>query len=304
MELAAHGFGGTDRFQLLRVLGRGGMGVVYEARDTREDRIVALKLLPNVTPDRLLRFKREFRAVAELHHDNLVRLGELIGSGDTWFFTMELVPGEDLVSYVRGYPVPRESIQPDPLNETSASDATVPASLATAVPLDPAEELRLRRSLAQLASALVALHEAGSIHRDIKPSNVLVTREGRVVLLDFGLASLSSHDTTLFGAGTPLYMAPEQASGPVTMAADWYAFGVLMFELLTGSLPFNGAPQLVLLAKQGGSAPVVRARNSAAPRDLASLCDALLSVYPEHRPSGHEILQSLRRTDSGLRETP
>ena len=78
MEPAATGFGGTDRFQLLRVIGRGGMGVVYEARDLREDRIVALKALPNVTPDRLLRFKREFRAVAELHHDNLVRLGALL----------------------------------------------------------------------------------------------------------------------------------------------------------------------------------------------------------------------------------
>ncbi len=301
MNLAANGFGGTDRFQLVRVIGRGGMGVVYEARDLRDGRTVALKLLPNATPDRLLRFKREFRAVAELHHDNLVRLGELIATGDAWFFTMELVNGEDILSYVRGYPVTRE-VQADPLNETSASDATVPAKLATAVPLDPDEELRLRRSLGQLASGLSALHEAGSIHRDIKPSNVMVSREGRVVLLDFGLASLSSEDTTLFGAGTPLYMAPEQASGPVTAAADWYAFGVLMFELLTGSLPFNGAPQLVLLAKQGGSAPVVRARNSAAPRDLASLCDALLSLNPAHRPTGHEIVQSLRRTDSGFRE--
>jgi serine/threonine protein kinase len=305
MDVAQNSFAGTDRFQLIRVLGRGGMGVVYEARDLREDRIVALKLLPNVTPDRLLRFKREFRAAAELHHDNLVRLGELNGAGDTWFFTMELVHGEDIVSYVRGYPVERErASRIDPLSETSVSDATVPATMSTAVPLDPEEELRLRRCLAQLASGIAALHEAGSIHRDIKPSNVMVTPAGRVVLLDFGLASLSSHDTTLFGAGTPLYMAPEQASGPVSSAADWYAFGVLMFELLTGSLPFSGAPQLVLLAKQGGSAPVVRARNSAAPRDLASLCDALLSVNPAHRPSGQEIVQSLRRTDSGLRETP
>jgi eukaryotic-like serine/threonine-protein kinase len=305
MELASHGFGGNDRFQLVRVLGRGGMGVVYEALDLRDNRTVALKLLPNITPDRLLRFKREFRAATELHHENLVRLHELIGTPECWFFTMELVHGEDILSYVRGYPVSREREEDvDPLSVTSASDATAPASMSTAVPLDPTEELRLRRCLAQLASGLRALHEAGSIHRDVKPSNVLVTREGRVVLLDFGLASLSSHDTTLFGAGTPLYMAPEQANGPVTMAADWYAFGVLMFELLTGTLPFHGAPQLVLLAKQGGSAPVVRARNSAAPRDLASLCDALLSVSPEHRPSGNEILQCLRRTDSGLRETP
>ncbi|HEY6880588.1 MAG TPA: protein kinase, partial [Polyangiales bacterium] len=285
------------------MVGRGGMGVVYEALDLRDDRRVALKLLPQVTPDRLLRFKREFRAAAELHHENLVRLGELVGSAESWFFTMELVEGEDIVSHVRGYPAAHEQARELP-RDSYEPGVTEPAGLSTAVPLDPSEELRLRRALAQLAAGLAALHDAGSIHRDVMPSNVLVTPEGRVVLLDFGLASLASQETTLYGAGTPLYMAPEQANGPVTAAADWYAFGVLMFELLTGGLPFQGSPQAVLMAKQSGTPPVVRARNSSAPRDLASLCDALLSTNPAHRPSGSEVMQTLCRTDSGLRDAP
>jgi eukaryotic-like serine/threonine-protein kinase len=189
------------------------------------------------------------------------------------------------------------------LTDTRAADWTGLATIATAVPLDPDEELRLRKSLWQLASGLAAPHETGSIHRDVKPSNVLVTRQGRVVLLDFGLASLSSLDTTLFGAGTPLYMAPEQATGPVSPAADCYAFVVVIFEMLTGSLPFLGARQLVLLAKQGGVAPVAHAHKAAAPRDLARLCDALLCPSPERRPSEAETLSCLRRTQSSKCKT-
>jgi len=142
------------------------MGVVYEALDRAYGSHVALKVLPMVSPDRLLRFKREFRAVAGIHHPNMVRLGELVHTGDHWFFTMELVRGVDLLEHVRG---PRPSVPPH----------TGPRTLAWSTPdamqapdqdffWDRAEgeakgDLgRVRRSMPQLASALVALHEAGA----------------------------------------------------------------------------------------------------------------------------------------------
>ena len=112
MDLGAVAFRGTTRFRLVRFLGRGGMGVVYEAFDEANRVPVALKLLPVVNPDMLLRFKREFRAVADVRHPNLVRLGELVSEGSQWFFTMELVDGTDLISHVRGLEPPARPVEP------------------------------------------------------------------------------------------------------------------------------------------------------------------------------------------------
>jgi eukaryotic-like serine/threonine-protein kinase len=298
MDRLAVNFQGTDRFRLLRVLGHGGMGVVYEALDQVRGTRVALKVLPLVSPEYLLRFKREFRSASGIHHPNLVKLGELVRFGEHWFFTMELVQGVDLLEFARGAdpaPVPSgprtlawSSDDPeDEPPEGADDDAGRP-------PLAAADEAKIRTCLRQLAAALCALHESGCVHRDIKPSNVLVTAEGRVVLLDFGLASAAAFESTLFLAGTPLYMAPEQAlSAPVTPAADWYGFGVLLFELLTGTLPFKGQVYEVLSAKQGGRAPPVRSFASGIPDDLAELCDALLATHPADRPSGAEVLARL-----------
>lgn len=297
MERLAVTFQGTDRFQLVRVLGHGGMGVVYEALDRAQGTRVALKVLPLASPEYLLRFKREFRSVSGIHHPNLVKLGELVRFGDHWFFTMELVQGTDLLGFVHGAAPPPVHSGPRTLPWSSDDeDEEAPAQIAAAdePPLAPAAETRIRATLQQLASALCALHEAGCIHRDIKPSNVLVTAEGRVVLLDFGLASAAAQESTLFVAGTPLYMAPEQAlTAPATPAADWYSFGVLLFELLTGTLPFKGQVYEVLSAKQGGRAPPVRSFARGIPDDLGDLCDALLAPEPEHRPTGMEVLRRL-----------
>jgi serine/threonine protein kinase len=290
MDRLALNFSGTDRFQLLRVLGHGGMGVVYEALDRNYGTKVALKVLPLVSPERLLRFKREFRIASGIDHPNLVRLGELVRFGDHWFFTMELVGGVDILEYVRGASTaPLHSGSRTLLSSeasSAASGLTLGPNGVAPPPLPaPCDERKLRQCLPQLASALAALHEAGCVHRDVKPSNVMVTPEGRVVLLDFGLASVAALESTLFVAGTPLYMAPEQAANsPATPAADWYSLGVLLFELLTGTLPFRGHMYEVLTAKQAGPAPKVSTQLADLPEDLSALCDALLSQAPPQRP--------------------
>jgi hypothetical protein len=297
------------------------MGVVYEAFDEANAVPVALKLLPVVSPDMLLRFKREFRTVADVRHPNLVRLGELVSEGSQWFFTMELVQGLDLMSYVRGVePTGRLSLAP-----LVASDAPTPIVMpgeatrrydpSSGLPLGGLpqgalgganyREDRLRPALAQLARALAALHAVGAVHRDVKPSNVLVTAEGRAVLLDFGLVSAASIETTQSGAGTPEYMAPEQvAMQPVNAAADWYAFGVILFELLSGRLPFEGLPHEILYRKQHGRAPRLAALAPGAPPDLAGLCDRLLDGNPETRASGAEVLAVLAPVPAGRAVDP
>ncbi|HVV48196.1 MAG TPA: protein kinase, partial [Polyangia bacterium] len=317
MDLGAVAFRGTTRFRLVRFLGRGGMGVVYEAFDEANGVPVALKLLPVVSPDMLLRFKREFRAVADVRHPNLVRLGELVSEGSQWFFTMELVQGIDLMSYVRGLEPAAGRLSVAPVLGADAPTPIVkpgdavrrydPASgLPLGAPPGPSyREERLRPVLAQLARALAALHAAGCVHRDVKPSNVLVTAEGRAVLLDFGLVSAASIETTQSGAGTPEYMAPEQvAMQPVNAAADWSACGVILFELLSGRLPFEGLPHEILYRKQHGRAPRVAALAPGAPPDLTALCDRLLEGHPEARASAVEILAALAPTPAGRAVDP
>jgi len=306
MDGGPYSFRGTERFQLIRLIGHGGMGVVYEAFDTVNAASVALKLLPLVSPDSLLRFKREFRSVADIRHPNLVRLGELVAHEAQWFFTMELVDGVDLISYVRGRDAPpaAEVVAPVLLSAgPGASTAVGPATVADqpAAPVD-GDNPRLRPAMAQLAQGLSALHEAGCVHRDVKPSNILIAQDGRGVLLDFGLASTASDETTMVGAGTPMYMAPEQAMpSPVTAAVDWYAFGVILFELLTGRLPFEGRPHEILYRKNHDRPPPVATLRPDASADLAQLCDHLLDPDPARRPGGAEVLACFAAPAAGPR---
>jgi serine/threonine protein kinase len=265
-------------YEILGELGRGGMGVVYRARERRSGRQVALKIMQWADPVGMYRFKQEFRSLAGLTHPNLVSLHELAAGGKVWFFTMELIDGEPFLAHVR---------------ELSRGGER---------PLTPAGIKRLRNALAQLADGIHYLHTSGKLHRDIKPGNVLVTPEGRVVLLDFGLAAeldssgryLSVQPRLL---GTIPYMAPEQAGcQPLSSASDWYSVGVMLFEALTGRTPFDGSPIQVLLEKQQFDPPSPRDFVAGLPEDLVRLCEDLLRRDPNERPTGEEVRRRLGGT--------
>ena len=142
----------------------------------------------------------------------------------------------------------------------------------------------MRDAFAQLAEGVSALHSAGILHRDLKPSNVMVTPDGRVVVLDFGLATnlvLGELSRTMHLIGTVAYMSPEQAAGEeVTDASDWYSVGVMLYEALSGSTPFDGSVMDVLAKKQGSDPPAVRDVAPGAPEDLSALCKELLERDP------------------------
>jgi len=280
-QVAFAEFSGTERFELEQRLGAGAFGVVYRAYDRKRKRVVALKTLTTFTPEALYRLKHEFRSLTDLSHANLVRLHELISEGATWFFTMELVDGVSFLDFVR----PR-----------------------TSGPLTSLDEGRLRSSLVQLVEGVGALHGAGRLHRDLKPSNVLVSRDGCVRILDFGLVmdfSLPDARQSSRIVGTPAYMAPEQGTrGPVTDASDWYSVGVMLYEALTGRLPFRGAFLEVVTQKQSEPPPVPSDAHPDIPADLDDLCRRLLHPDPSRRPTGREMLQRLRRGASPPRPAP
>src|SRR6266704_3012854 len=208
-------------------LGEGGMGVVFRALDTRLQRDVALKLLPDHLagdPERLARFQREAQVLASLNHPNIAQIYGLEESDHTRCIVMELVEGETLQERLKRGPIP--------------VDETLPIAK-------------------QIADALEAAHESGLIHRDLKPANIKLTADGRVKVLDFGLAkvfapntaemNLSNSPTLMSGSmpgvilGTAAYMAPEQAKGKnVDRRADVWAFGVVLYEMLTGRMLFSG----------------------------------------------------------------
>ena len=284
----------TDRFQIQRRLGAGGMGVVYQAYDREQDAVVALKILRALDEHSLYRFKKEFRSLVDLHHPNLVRLGELFCENERWFFTMELLHGLPLLEHVGQ--AGRDRARPRPRAETLTSRALRALALPGAGGRR-FDEGRLRTALCQLARGLLALHEAQKVHRDIKPSNILVTTSGRTVLLDFGLVAemedgLQRSDVQIIG--TVPYMAPEQAAGlPVGWESDWYSLGAVLYEALTGTTPFGGTVPFVLAAKQQGDPVPPNRLCRHVPSDLAALCMDLLQRDPARRPSGREVLVRL-----------
>jgi tRNA A-37 threonylcarbamoyl transferase component Bud32/tetratricopeptide (TPR) repeat protein len=274
---------GAGRFEVRGTLGAGGAGTVYRVYDHTLQREVALKQLRTATGRDLYRFKREFRALADIVHPNLVALHELHAAEGTWFFTMELVEGVSFIDWVRP---PRAEAGPQrPRRDIRDS---------------PVHEVRLRGALIQLVDALLALHKATKLHRDLKPSNVLVTPQGRLALLDFGLvATVAEDNPERLAVGTPVYMSPEQAADQtLTEASDWYSVGAMLYEALTGQRPFEGDSEQVMTRKQTESPVDPRQITPNIPPDLARLCLQMLSPAPLARPTGLAILDHLGATPS------
>lgn len=252
------------RFSIHRQLGEGGMGVVFEAYDHVQGEPVALKTLSTLHAASIYQLKGEFRVLADLTHENLVGLRELFEDNGRWFFTMDLVRGQPLTAFLRTHP----------------------------------GEASLRASFRQLAEGIAAIHRAGRLHRDLKPSNVLVNEVGHVTILDFGLATWRATPAageTLGNviSGTPAYMAPEQVVGEVYEASDLYALGVMLFETLSGRLPFEGSAADVLRAKQAATDTAQFVLPPETAPDLANLCRALLQPAPEARPEISDVLSRL-----------
>jgi serine/threonine protein kinase len=264
-------------YEIVASLGTGAYGVVYSAVDMGSGERVALKQLRRTEPSAIARFKQEFRALQGIHHPNVVRLRHLIQHADDWLIVMDLIEGDDFLSWVR----------PEALLCEPDNDGTRLGALS---------ESRLRSTLIDVSRGLSALHEHGVLHRDLKPSNIRVTADGRAVLVDFGLVAEltpegeSSHQGSV---GTVAYMPLEQAKNErLTPAADWYALGGCLFEALTGRLPFPAeSPFEILLAKKDGPVPDVLAFAPQAPSDLAELCAKLLVADAESRASGHDVLR-------------
>ena len=295
----------VENYKILGILGQGGMGIVYQAWSLKQQKIVALKTLQRVTAATIYRLKQEFRALADVTHPNLVGLYELVSTGQQYFVAMELIEGEHFLANFRPDSDAIDSRSLDvcqaALTDAATIDIPIPSSSRSLRCLSRQQYDRLRDTLRQLAQGVSALHAHGKLHRDIKPSNVMVTREGRVVLLDFGLVADMDWDglhqsTDQNVTGTVAYMSPEQAASQAqSEASDWYSVGVVLYEALTGQLPFTGPPLRVLMDKQQREPVAPNTLVPDIPEDLNQLCIDLLRTSVDARPIGSEIL---RRLDS------
>ena len=268
-------------FSLERELGRGGMGVVYLARDARLDRRVAIKLLPPelaAQPAIRERFLREARTAARLSHPHIVPIHAVGEIGDFVFYVMTFVDGETLAQRV-----------------------------ATSGPIAPAYVTRLLR---EVAWALSYSHGQGVVHRDVKPANILLERgTERALVTDFGIARLSeTPGVTGIGEllGTPEYMSPEQAAGEtVDGRSDLYSLGIVGYFALTGQLPFTGAAHSVLAQQLTKPAPTLASLAHSAPRVLTQAIDTCLAKDPSRRfASGELLVDALSKTPQQRADIP
>jgi len=271
----------AGRYSLERELGRGGMGVVYLAREVRLDRPVAIKLLPPsmaCNPTLRDRFLREARTAAKLSHPNIIPIHAVEEIGEFVFFAMAYIEGETLTERVR---------RRGPLAPSDAS-----------------------RVLRDVAWALAYAHGQGVIHRDVKPDNILLENNGRVLVADFGIASAVAEAGGLTSeevVGTPEFMSPEQALGEVVDArSDLYSLGLVGFFALSGMLPFAGEKPTAVLAKQVTEpAPPLASVAPGVPRRIAQAIDRCLSKDRDDRPEGTSVLaDQLSRALEQRRELP
>ena len=318
----------VGRYDVVGLVGRGGMGTVYAAVDRRSGVRVALKTLSHMDADGLLWLKREFRAVGDVAHRNLVPLYELACDGGVWFIAMELVHGVPFDEYVRGaraYSSSAGSTPPRADGRHAATGVTKREGRSSLPPGKSGDPIaasappsieRLRAAFAELVDGVAALHESNLLHLDIKPRNVLVDEHGKVTVLDFGLVRpvrAESRDanraappvTPLISkdaasdlrttAGTPAYMSPEQMKGEqVGAPADWYSVGVTLYLALTGRLPFRASEFSVLYFEKVYALPAAPHQLVPdVPRDLSDLCMSLLQPDPSRRATGQDVARVL-----------
>jgi tRNA A-37 threonylcarbamoyl transferase component Bud32 len=265
-------------FEVLGELGRGGMGVVYKARQTKLGRLVALKMIltgGHASEADLTRFVTEAESIARLQHPNIVQIYEVGEFGGLPFFSLEFCPGGSLDKKLAG------------------------------TPMSPREAAALVETLAR---AMQAAHDKGVIHRDLKPANVLLAEDGTPKVTDFGLAKKldDAAGQTASGAimGTPSYMAPEQAGGKskdIGPHTDVYTLGAILYELLTGRPPFRAATSLDTIMQVVSDEPVSpRQLQSKTPPDLETVCLKCLQKEPRKRyATAEELAQDLRRFQAG-----
>jgi tetratricopeptide (TPR) repeat protein len=249
----------ADRYELLKLLGEGGMGSVYKARDRELDRLVALKVIRSELaghPTVLQRFKQELILARKVTHRNVVRIFDLGVADGLRFITMEFVEGRDLSSLLED----RHKLSPE-------------------------ETVKILR---QVCSALEVAHHEGVVHRDLKPQNIMVEGNGRACVMDFGLArSMEATGLTQVGAimGTPAYMSPEQAKGmPADERSDLFSLGIIAYQMLTGKVPFKADTALasMLLRTQGPPTPPIELEPSL-PKGLSDIVLKMLATAPEAR---------------------
>ena len=257
-----------SHYRITAAIGAGGMGEVYRATDTKLGRDVALKVLPPDVardPERLARFQREARAIAALNHPHIVTIFSVEEIDGVHFLTMELVEGQSLDRLI------------------SVSDLAIEQIVEIA---------------SALADALAAAHDKGIVHRDLKPANVMVTNDGRVKVLDFGLAkdirADNSSDATLTSAGrtqagivmgTPAYMSPEQVAGrPLDHRTDIFSLGIILYEMATGRRPFEGTSSAELASSILRDTPAaITSARADLPSDLTRIIRRCLEKDPRHR---------------------
>jgi len=262
-----------DRYALEAVVGRGGMADVYRATDTVLEREVAVKVLrtPTTTESDRAHFRDEAKILAVLDHPNLVTILDAGLCDDVPYLVMDLVDGDSLAPFCHG--------------------STIPGN-------------RAARLGAELATVLAYVHARGIVHRDIKPSNILIGRDGRVRLADFGIARLhgdtSTHNAGGTTIGTAAYIAPEQVRGePVTAASDIYSLGLVLLEALTGRRAYAGAPLEAAMARLHTAPLVPTSLPTGWPRLLTQMTD----VDPSRRPSAEQVAMTLRTLEEAPAES-
>ncbi|NVN91263.1 MAG: serine/threonine protein kinase [Desulfuromonadales bacterium] len=266
------------RYRIVKEIGRGSMGVVYQAEDPNLDLVVALKVLrqDRLSSDPFVRrFLSEAKALGRLDHPNIVRVFNVDQDGDTVYITMEYIEGESLVTLMK-----KEPFLPEAIAEFGAT----------------------------VAEALDSAHRKGIVHRDVKPSNILFKSDGRLKITDFGIAHIedsSMAEQTQAGEilGTPAYMSPEQVlSRPVDGRSDLFSLGIILYELATGKRPFGGEGINAIFSSITGEEPSdIRSINPQVPKALCDVIMRCLRKDPEKRfASGSELATSLR---ASVRET-